>query len=158
GYSHGMIGGEACGVDERMVITKGRIAQAVPKSIERLAAKIAVGAPGHGVVLERRKLVGRLVECNRQAAGGTEVAGERLGKCGAAFLARIPSLDNCRHMLVGPVYGEGAAIHEQQNCGLPGGMHAFQKLLLRGGQINPRTVATAKTLRVDLHFFALNSW
>src|SRR6516165_8868474 len=97
----------------RIVITERGIAQAVAKGIERLAVKIAVGALAHGVVLERRKLVRGLVKCNRQAACRTEVTGERLGKCGAAFFTRVPGLDDRGEVLVGPVYCERAAIHEQ---------------------------------------------
>src|SRR5690606_17829206 len=62
---------------QRRIVEAG-VAQAVSERIHRRAGEVAVGAPAHVVVAERRQVVDRAVEGQRQAPGGVEMAGDRV--------------------------------------------------------------------------------
>ena len=77
-------------IDARVAVGERRVAESIAERIECFAIKVAVGALGHRVVLERRKLIDRFVESNWQSPAGIEVTGEGIGNCGAAFFSWIP--------------------------------------------------------------------
>ena len=89
-----------------------------------------------------------------QAAGGIVVAGEGFGDGGAAFFAGIPGFEDGGGVLLRPVDGEGAAVLQNDDERLAGGGDGFEKLLLRGGQVDAGAVAAGEAFEVDGHLLA----
>ena len=80
--------------DLQTAISEFRIAQAIAEGIKRLAGEIAIGAALHAVIVERRQLIHACVKSHRQMPGRIVVARQGLADGGAAFLARIPGIEN----------------------------------------------------------------
>ena len=57
-------------------------------------------------------------------------------------------------MLLRPVDGEGAAVLQDDDERLAGGRDGFEKLLLRGGQVDAGAVAAGEAFEVDGHLLA----
>src|SRR5208282_5524285 len=131
-----LFGGERC------------VAQAEAEGIERRAIEVAIRAFGHGVVIERRKLIDGFVECYRQAARWTEISRKRFGDRRSALSARIPRFKNCWNIgvAVGPIDGERAAIRKNEDRGFADGGNSFKELFLRNGQIDACAIAARKTI------------
>src|SRR6202044_2479536 len=90
GYRNGDIQ-RIAGIDWRLryshrVILELRIAEAVSERPERLALEVAISAPFHRVVFERRQLLHILVECDRQTPGRIVSAAQGLGNRRPALL------------------------------------------------------------------------
>ena len=63
-------------------------------------------------------------------------------------------LEDRRRVLLRPVDGEGAAIHEHYHERLAGSGERLKQLTLDGGQRDVSAVASAEALDVYRHFFA----
>ena len=78
-------------VESQIRVLEARIRQAVSERIERLAVEVAVRAALHVVVVERRQLLARLVEGDRQAARRDSTAPNSTSATAVpATLSRIP--------------------------------------------------------------------
>src|ERR1039458_1247426 len=116
-----------------LAVGEGRVAQAVAERVQGLALEIAVGAALHTVIVEGRQLVGGLVEGDGKASGGVVIAEQDIGDGGAAGLARIPRLEQRRHVIACPVHGQRATVEQHQHDGFAERGHFLQQRLLRGG-------------------------
>ncbi len=135
-------------------VGEGGVAEAVAEGVERLAGEVAVGAALHGVVVEGRELLERGVEGEREAACGVVVAGESFGDGGAACFAGIPGFEDGGGVLLRPVDRERAAVLQHDDERLAGGSDCFEKLLLRGGQVDAGAVAAGEAFEVYGHLLA----
>src|SRR5579885_2735436 len=158
GKSHGIVRRDLAVIYFRFRIREGRVAQAVAEWIEGFALKIAVGAARHRVVLERGKLVHRLVKGDGKPPGGAEVARKCLRDRRAALAPRIPSFEDGWNIFVRPIDRESAAVEQDKHGGLPHGDNTLEQLLLRRRQINPGAVAAGKALDLNLHFLTFDRW
>src|ERR1700737_1244342 len=73
-----------------IIVAPARIAQAIPEGEIRLVREIAVGPPGHRVIVERWQVRGRAVERDWKATRWIVDSRERLRNGPPALLSRIP--------------------------------------------------------------------
>src|SRR6185437_135462 len=73
----------------------------------------------------------------------------------SAFFAGIPGFEDGGEIRVGPVDGEGAPIHQDENCRLAGSANTFEQLLLGSGKVDAGAVPALKSFCADSHFFTL---
>ncbi len=129
------------------------VAQTVSERPERLAFEIAIRAAFHRVVLEVGQLVNILIERHGQTSRGIVLAAQRLGNSGSAFLAGVPSFDDGVGVLLLPVRGQSAAVHEHHNQGLAGRGHRLHQGLFRFGHLQVGAVSAEEAGLVDRHLF-----
>ena len=140
GDGHRAVGAHAGARNTRIGVGEARVAEAIAERIKRLAFEISIGAVRHRIVAERGQIVDRPVERHRQASGRAEVARDQPRDGFAALAAGIPGFDDGRHMCVGPVHGERAAVHEHEHDGLADADDALEQALLGRGQIEAGAV------------------
>jgi hypothetical protein len=85
---------------------------------------------------------------------GIVLAAQRLSDCRSAFFAGIPCFENGVGMLVDPVDGQGAAIHENHGERLAGGCHGFDQFFFRLGKIDAGAISAEESRLGDRHLFA----
>src|ERR1700716_488060 len=73
-----------------IIVAPARIAESIPEREIRLARDIAVGPPGHRVIVERWQVPDRAVECDWQATRWIVDSRERLRNGASTLLSRIP--------------------------------------------------------------------
>ena len=120
-----------------------RIGEAVAERIQRLRVEVAVRAALHGVVRKGGQVVQALVEGDRQAAAGRELAEQQLRHGLAAVAAGVPVLHDGAAVRLRKVHRQGRAGGEDEDRGLAHGHDLFQQLLLQARQVQVRLVARA---------------
>ena len=80
-------------------------------------------------------------------AGRVHVAEKNLGHGASAFLARIPSLKNCRQMFGFPRQGDGGTAAIDHDHRLAGRVKRLHEFLLHFGQFNASAVMSLAFLR-----------
>ena len=90
-----LIGANLRGRQSRLGNLEAGVAEPVPEREQRRRVIEQVAAAGAGlVVVEQRNLPGVSHHADRQLGARVDLAEQRLGDHGAAFLARVPALDN----------------------------------------------------------------
>ena len=129
-----MLSGFGCpGVELEIAIGEGGVTEAVAEGVEGSAFIVAIGAVLHRIFGERGKVVEAGVEGEGEAAGGIVPAAEGLGDGSATFFAGIPGFEDGGGVLLGPVDGDGAAVHEDNDEGFTCGCDGLEELLLGSG-------------------------
>ena len=118
-------------------IAEGRVAQAEAERIQRLSLEIAVGAPLHAIIGERRKLLRVVIEGNRQTSRRADLSKQDVGRGRAARLTRVPDLQNG----VAVLHVQRAAAGQKHHHGLAGGDDRVQQSALACGQLQRFLVA-----------------
>lgn len=157
GEGDGAGGGDLRRARARVLVFERGEALAIPEWVEGLAVEVAVSAAAHRVVAEGGQLIDGLVEGDGQAARGAEAASEQARDGGAAFSARVPGLYNRWQVAIRPVDGHGAAAHQHEHDGLAERGHTLQQPLLRGGQVEARSVAAFEAGRREAQLFTLDA-
>src|SRR3546814_6378318 len=75
-------------------IVEIRVAEAVAERIDGRAGEIAIGAPLHRIIVERRQIVDTAIKSQRQAPRRIRPPGQDISHRGAAGLARIPGFED----------------------------------------------------------------
>ncbi len=113
--------------------------------------KVAIRAVAHRVVAKRRKVLRACIKRDRQATSRIDLARQHLRDGCPTFLTRIPCFDDGIRVLLRPIHGQRAAIHQHHNQRFTGGCKRLQHLLLRSGQFNAGAVAAVESFDVHRH-------
>src|SRR5262249_5740282 len=143
------------GAQFEIVILEARVAQSETKRIKRLPLEVAVCAVLHAVVFEGRKLRNGFIKRNRQSSTRIVVTEQDVGESSASFFAGIPCLDYRRHVLVGPVDRERAAVQQHKHYWLTSRADRFEQSLLTSWESDVGSIAASKSFRGDHHLLAL---
>src|SRR3974390_2955289 len=138
-----------------IAVGKRWVADSIPERIQRLSVEVTIRSLGHRIVIERRKLLHRLIKRDGKPPRGTENSSKGLCNRRASFAPRVPRFDNSRNLLISPVHCERTSIEQNKHGGLAGAHNLLEKLLLRLRQIDAGTVAARKSVGMDVHLFAL---
>src|SRR5581483_12355438 len=99
----------------KSAVTECRITQAVAERVERGSFEVTVSSALHGIILEVRKLAEVFIKGDGQTSRGIHLSTQRVGNSAAALFAGVPRFENGVCVLVRPINGQGAAIHEDDN-------------------------------------------
>jgi hypothetical protein len=80
-------------------------------------------------------------EGDGQLAAGSDVAEEDTGRCGATFFAEVEALQDCGNVFGNGIDGERAAVDEENDDGLAGGLHGFDEIVLRAEEVERVAIA-----------------
>src|SRR4029077_5552134 len=136
-------------------VFEGRVTQSMPESVERFASEVAIRTVLHGVVFEVGQLLDAFVEGDGQPSSRIVDSGQRLSDRGSAFFAGVPGIDDGVGMIVGPIHGQGAAVHEYNDKWFAGSLERSQQCLFFSRKIEAGAVTSAETGQLQLHFLAL---
>ena len=136
-------------------VDKAGVAQAKAEGELRRLRGVAIGASGHAVLLEGRKLIQRAREGERQLARRGCDAKENVGHGPTALLPRIPHEENGVGQVGDIAQGDGAAAGEHEHDARSVGLQLAQIVGLHRGQ--PDLGAIAGGGRLDgVAFLALH--
>src|SRR5262245_11299772 len=90
-------------------IAEFRVAQSEAEWVERFTREIAVCAPLHPIIFERRKLVDGFIECHGESSARVVISEDHVSDRRATFFSRIPGFNDCWHVLIFPIDCQGAA-------------------------------------------------
>ena len=85
------------------------IRKSITKRIHRILLHIAVGSSLHGIIGELRQFINTVIERKRKLSFRAHITKQNVRNRLATDSTRIPALNDCRNMLIGPVKGKRAS-------------------------------------------------
>ena len=108
----------------------------------------------HIIVSEWGQILDGATKGDGQPPGRIVLAEQHLGQRGAAFLARIPGLNDGVCVLVRPIHRQGTAVDQDDDQRLADGVDRLQQLSLHAREVEVRAVSLADALAHALALFA----
>ena len=142
-HLHGTVRRNAPRRDAQVAVREGRVGQSESEGEHRLfAAQVPVVARSSARfrVVDERELGRRPRQRERQAAARADSPGQHVGNGVASLLARVPGVQDRRHLVDPTAHGHRAAGHENDDDGRARGGNVQDQLLLHAGQIEAGTI------------------
>ena len=95
------------------------------------------------------------VECDRQPAGRSVITEKNIRNRSPSLLSGIPCVDDGGQILVCPIDGKGAAVHEDKSERFAETCKSFEKVFLRFRQAQVCPVTAGEAFQLDSHFLPL---